>query len=170
MLDLGCIRMTMSNLWIARVEFNGDVNSLSLVNDEAIARFKLLSAGDDFQGITLQKVYTQLEREFLLKGRHFDNLIEDHDYEMLVEVEDSVTNFQMQHLFFRQVENIIVITSLSNYTPSEEEEMRKIVDSIQPGTELNNQQALSNLNVHINLQDWDKFGSIAIRNSVVNEV
>ena len=160
-LDLGYLRLNLISGWIARLDFEGGNSSLSLIRDQAKAGIMLLSAGILDPEEALDQIYEKFERDFKSRGGHFDDLAEEFDDEMIAEAENS-EDFAVEHLFLRAVGSLVVMAKLSNYGPQDEEDLRRILSSLEVGSLNNEQPAFEKVQIPDNLPGWDRLGSVAV--------
>lgn len=158
MIDIGYTRFSILPGWIARVDFDAQPPTLRLIKYQAKASIILFSAGDLDAREALNQVYEELFFDCKTKGGHFDDLVEEFEDEMIVESVDS-DDFAIEHLFLRYVNNLLVIAKLTDYGPQDEEELREILASLEPGTVENQLPAFERVEIPEDLTGWDRFGS-----------
>jgi hypothetical protein len=166
-LNLGYLKLELESGWIARSELVEDGIELLLMKNAAMARISILSAGVENYEEALEQLYTNMEQNYRLQGLHFDDLADDFDDEMITEIPSGPEDFSVEHIFLRLVGNQILVASLSQYAPSEEDELRIMLASLKPGELIQNQPALTRLTIVQNLDSWDRMGNIAIYSGTV---
>ena len=161
MLSLGYFSIELKSGWSAQALLVGDVEKVSLVRGQARAELSLLSGGENAEE-TFEELLIQLEADLRLRAGHFDNLLEDHDNEMIVEKIEDDFDSKIQHFFVRKCASIIVITILEDYLPEDENDIREMLATLQPGELICHQPALTHLSLNEAVSSWNTIGKIAI--------
>ena len=161
MLTLSYICLELHSGWTAQAHKHGDCDKVYLVHGHARAELSLLSGGENTYE-SLEVFQSQLENTLRLRGGHFDNLLEDHDYEMIVEKVSETFQSHMQHIFIRACGSVLVIAVLENYLPEDVEDLRSMLSTMHPTEVQCNLPALTPLSMSAATSDWNKIGEIAI--------
>lgn len=157
-LDLGYVNIQLHSGWIARIDVEDGESFVSLIHDQTVARLNMVSAGDDSEGNFISQIYDEISQKLQLLGTHFDDLAEEFDNEMIVEIPSDQLNFDVQHYFLRQIENLVVMVVLRNYEVHHEDEIRAMLDTLAVGAVKNTKPAFERISFELNLESWDQLG------------
>ena len=158
LLDLGYVNIQLHSGWIARIDVEDGESFVSLIHDQTVARLNMVSAGDDSEGNFISQIYDEISQKLQLLGTHFDDLAEEFDNEMIVEIPSDQLNFEVQHYFLRQIENLAVMVVLRNYEVRHEDEIRAMLDTLAVDAVKNTEPAFERISFELNLESWDQLG------------
>jgi len=165
-LDLGYLKVKLAPGWIARAELSDTNMDILLVREQAQARITLYYAGLSDSFNALQRLYKNMELHFRSRGLHFDDLSEDFENEMITEIESKPDNLAIQHLYFRLVEDLIVVISLDNFAFNDEDTVRAMLNTFKRTEMPAKGQELELLAFPANVDAWDRIGNIATSHGV----
>lgn len=164
LLNLGYVSFNLIPGWIARAPLNLESPRVTLVKGNANCEISLINAGGGDAQSKLEIFYDTLLEGIKRRGKHVDDLADECDFEIIAEADDSKGTPLMQHIFVRPCANIIVLATLTDFMPSEEEEIRQMLSTLQPGDEFISGEDFALLPVTKAIQSWDQIGSLAIFN------
>jgi hypothetical protein len=165
LLNLGYISFYLNSGWVARARLDIDIAYVSLIRESAKCDITLLSAGNNPQA-SLEQLYEQVVRDVRNRGLHFDDLAEDFDNELIAEIEGGRDFFGVQHIFMRLCSQVIVFATLTEFGPADEEEIRQMLATLEPGSEPIASDELTPLPKTQLIYSWDHVGQLAVFNGV----
>jgi hypothetical protein len=163
LLDLGYISFRLNSGWIACTRLDIDIAYFNLTRGSAKCDMTLLSSGNSPQ-TNLDKLYEQALRDVRNRGLHFDDLVEDFDYELIAEIEGERDFFGVQHIFIRLCSQVIVFATLTDFDSEDEEEIRQMLATLEPGAEPIASDEFTPLPKSQAIYDWDHVGQLAVFN------
>lgn len=159
LVDLDYVRFQLNDGWIVRSSLNIEGAKVSLVRGDAICELIFLGAGSTNQEDNLEILYQRVLKEAQRRGRHFDDLGEDFDFELISEL-DSEGEVQYQHVFVRLHGDVLVLATMTGYNQKDENEIRHMLETMESGTERVITEAFSILPAPKTISDWNRFGEL----------
>ncbi len=141
------------------------VARVSLVRGSAICELSLLGSGNFDKEESLEILYGQVSSEAQRRGLHFNDLSEDHEYELVSEI-DAEGDSEFQHMYVRSCGDVLVLAVMKGYEPSDEDEVRQMLTTMESGSEKDSTEVFSVLPAPKVIFDWDRIGNLAIFSGV----
>jgi hypothetical protein len=162
-LDLGYIELQLQPGWSAYARLDIDTANVIFSRDDAICELTLLSAGSINQELNLERLYLELLGQAKNRGLHTDDLAEDFKHEFIAELNDG-GNFLIQHSFLRQCGGVIVHALLTGHYPSDEDDVRQMLASLQSRDNFISDEPFNPLPASKAILDWGHVGDLAVFN------
>jgi len=138
---------------------------MSLVRGNAICELSLLSSGSVDRAENLEILYERISIEVQRRGLHFNDLSEELNYELVSEL-DGEGDSQFQHIYVRLCGDVLVLATMMGYEPSDEDEVRQMLETMEPGSERVSIEAFSLLPAPKVFSNWSSAGEFVFFNGV----
>lgn len=165
LVDLGYIQFQLNSKWIVRSRLDIEATNISLVRGNATCELRLLGSGSIDREGNLENLYEKVSNQARSRGMHFDDLSEEFNHEFLSELQ-SEGDSHFQHVFIRLVGNVLVLAAMMGYDQIDEDEIRGMLATMEPGSERVSVEPFSPLPTPKVISNWSSLGAWVFFNGV----